>query len=54
MPLIARERDEFSPPVRIHRTGPHLVIYRIADRHLDVLRVLGGRQDWHRLLDALD
>ncbi|MEB3419070.1 type II toxin-antitoxin system RelE/ParE family toxin [Salipiger marinus] len=54
MPLIARERDEFSPPVRIHPTGPHLVIYRIADRHLDVLRVLGGRQDWHRLLDALD
>lgn len=54
MPVIARERAEFTPPVRIHPTGLHLVIYRIADDHLDILRVLGGRQDWQKVLEALD
>lgn len=54
MPGIARERLEFTPPVRIHPTGTHLVIYRIEDDHLHIVRVLGGRQDWHRLLEAID
>lgn len=54
MPGIARERPEFTPPVRIHPTGPHLVIYRIAAPHLDILRVVGGREDWQKLLEALE
>ena len=54
MPRIARERTEFTPPVRIHPTGPHLVIYRIAAPHLEILRVVGGRQDWQKLLEALE
>lgn len=54
MPGIARERTEFSPPVRIHPSGSHLVIYRNAGDHLDVLRILGGRQDWRRLLEVLE
>jgi len=54
MPRIARERPEFVPPVRIHPTGPHLVIYRVAEGHLDILRVLGARQDWQALLRALE
>lgn len=54
MPGIARERIDFSPPVRIHPTGPHLVIYRVEDDHLHVIRVLGGRQDWHSLLQAIE
>ena len=52
MPMIARERTEFSPAIRIHPTGQHLVIYRIQDDHLHIVRVLGGRQDWQRLLKA--
>jgi len=54
MPRIARERTDFTPPVRIHPTGPHLVIYHIAAPHLEILRVLGGRQDWQKLLEMLD
>ena len=55
MPGIARERTEFYPPVRIHPSGSHLVIYRLDDGgFLDVVRILGGRQDWHRLLEGLD
>ena len=54
MPRIARARPEFTPPVRIHPTGPHLVIYCIAAPHLEVLRVVGGRQDRQQLLEALE
>jgi toxin ParE1/3/4 len=54
MPRLAREHTEFAPPVRIHPSGPHLVIYRISGNHLDVLRILGGRQDWQKLLKALE
>ena len=54
MPRIARERTEFTPPVRIHPTGSHLVIYRIAAPHLEILRVVGGRQNWQNLLEALE
>ncbi len=54
MSRIAREHTEFTPPVRIHPTGPHLVIYRIAVPHLEILRIVGGRQDWQKLLEVLD
>jgi toxin ParE1/3/4 len=54
MPRIARERTEFSPAIRIHPTGQHLVIYRIEDDHLHIVRVLGGRQDWQRLLKTIE
>lgn len=54
MPGIGRERMEFTPPVRIHPSGSHLIIYRTVDDRLDVLRILGGRQDWQRLLEVLE
>ena len=54
MPEMARERDEFTPPVRIHPGGAHLVIYRVETDHLDILRILGGRQDWLAILRAID
>lgn len=50
-PEIARERSEFAPPVRIHPTGAHLVIYLADQGRVTVLRILHGRQD---LLAALD
>ncbi|WP_307534336.1 type II toxin-antitoxin system RelE/ParE family toxin [Paracoccus sp. PAMC 22219] len=54
MPGIARERPEFNPPVRIHPSGAHLIIYRTIGDRLDVLRVLGGRQNWPILLEVLE
>ncbi|MBY6058535.1 type II toxin-antitoxin system RelE/ParE family toxin [Leisingera daeponensis] len=44
-PGMARERSEFTPPVRIHPTGAHLVIYRLEQGRPDVLRILHARQD---------
>lgn len=50
MPTIARERREFTPPVRIHPVQSHLVIYHTTDDGIVVLRVLGGQQDWQDLM----
>jgi toxin ParE1/3/4 len=54
MPEIARERIEFSPPVRIHPSGQHLMIYRIETGHVAVIRILGGRRDWVSILRTID
>lgn len=54
MPEMAREHTAFRPPVRLHPTGRHLVVYRVAGGALEVLRVLGARQDWQALLRALE
>ncbi len=54
MPEMARERGEFTPPVRVHPNGKHLIIYRIEVDHLLILRILGGRQDWLAVLQAID
>ena len=51
MPDLARERSEFTPPVRIHPTAQHLIVYVITKDHLAVLRVLGGRQNWRSVLE---
>lgn len=50
---IARERPEFNPPVRIHPYGAHLIIYRTIEDRVEVLRTLGGRQNWSVLIEML-
>jgi toxin ParE1/3/4 len=42
---MARERDEFSPPVRIHSNGVHLVIYRIDGQGIEIIRILHVHQN---------
>lgn len=49
-PRVARERAEFSPPVRIHPLESHIIIYVLDKEGLLILRVLGGRQNWERYL----
>jgi toxin ParE1/3/4 len=48
-PESARERTEFDPPVRLHRFRSHLIIYRIDDDFLAILRVVHARQHWQAL-----
>lgn len=38
-PAIANERPEYSPPVRVHYTGKHCIVYRIVDDYVLVLRI---------------
>lgn len=54
MPEMARERPEFDPPVRIHPSAEHLIIYRVKEDHLVILRVLGAGHDWQAILRAVD
>jgi toxin ParE1/3/4 len=44
-PEIARERTELSPPVRIHPSGAHLVIYRHIEQGIEIIRILHGHQN---------
>ena len=44
-PEMARERDEFSPPVRIHPSGVHLVIYRMEGQGIEIIRILHAHQN---------
>lgn len=50
MPEIARERTEFLPPVRIHPSAQHLIVYSINKEIIQIIRVLYGRQNWAALL----
>ena len=49
-PTLAREHNQFDPPVRVHPYRSHLVIFRADDLTLDVLRVVHVRADWAALL----
>jgi toxin ParE1/3/4 len=51
MPGLARERQEFNPPVRIHPSASHVIVYRIEGDVLIVMRVLGAKQNWRALLE---
>lgn len=44
-PGMARERDEFSPPVRIYPSGSHLVIYSLEGQGVQIIRVLHAHQN---------
>jgi toxin ParE1/3/4 len=49
-PSIARERTEIAPPVRLHPYKSHLVIHRVEEDHLVVIRIAHMRQRWRALL----
>ncbi|MDE3026908.1 MAG: type II toxin-antitoxin system RelE/ParE family toxin [Paracoccaceae bacterium] len=44
-PEMARERQEFTPPIRIHPGGAHLVLYRWEGQGVEILRILHGHQN---------
>ncbi|SHM89717.1 type II toxin-antitoxin system RelE/ParE family toxin [Roseibium suaedae] len=53
-PDMARERTEFTPPVRIHPHRSHLIVYTMERDEVIILRLLGGAQNWQAILSALD
>jgi len=48
MPLMARERKAIRPPVRVHPHGSHVIVYRIDQADILIVRVMHGRRDWER------
>lgn len=49
-PEIARLREEFRPPMRIHPYRAHLILYQADTAALDVVRIVHARSDWTTLL----
>jgi toxin ParE1/3/4 len=45
-PLVARQRHEISPPVRVHPYEAHIVVYLVDVQGVLILRVRHGREDW--------
>jgi toxin ParE1/3/4 len=46
-PFMAHERAEISPPVRIHPSGSHLIVYIIGPRNeVVIVAVRHYREDW--------
>ena len=46
-PKIARQREELSPPVRVHPYKSHIIIYELDDdNNVIIIRVRHGREDW--------
>lgn len=45
-PHISRERDEYTPPVRLYRFNEHLIVYIADESTLHVIRIL------HRSMDV--
>ena len=45
-PLIARERIEYTPPVRIYRHESHIVVFLDEPDHVKIIRIRHGREDW--------
>jgi toxin ParE1/3/4 len=49
-PLIAIEYPKFTPPIRVLRSGQHLVLFNIEKNRLRIVRVMHTSQDWMNLL----
>jgi toxin ParE1/3/4 len=49
-PLIARERRELAPPMRLHPYQAHMIVYVEDGAGVLIVRVLHGRQDWESSL----
>lgn len=48
-PQAAALRHEITPPVRIHPTGSHLVIYQqLLDDSIYIIRIRHSHEDWLR------
>lgn len=47
-PRLARIREEFEPPVRIHPHRAHIIVYQDVGADILIIRIRHGREDWAR------
>jgi toxin ParE1/3/4 len=53
-PDLGRSRDELLPGVRSIPLGPHTIFYRVANRGVEIIRVLHQREDIAPIFYKLD
>ncbi len=46
LPEIAPERPELTGGIRVKAVEAHVVLYRIVEDHIDVVRIRHAREDW--------
>jgi len=51
-PLLCRERNELSPPVRIHHHAHHLIVYLAMEDGINIVRVLHENMDIEKQLEG--
>lgn len=49
-PFLARERQDFAQPIRIHPYKNLVVAYRIENDVVKIVRILNSRQDLRQVL----
>lgn len=49
-PEMARERDMFDPPIRIHPTRAHLILYQTVEEGIEIIRILHAAQNLSEFL----
>lgn len=45
-PLLYRERKEIDPPIRLCPYGVHVIIYKVDNDGLFIIRVRHGQENW--------
>lgn len=49
-PMLARLRQEFTPPLRLYRYQSHVIVYDLNESDLIILRVVHSRAHWAEYL----
>lgn len=50
-PRMAHERTELTPPLRVHPFRSHIILYKIEDDNVLIVRVRHAHEDWHSASD---
>jgi len=45
-PAMACELRQFDPPVRVHPFGSHVIVYKVQDDRILIVRIRHAREDW--------
>jgi toxin ParE1/3/4 len=48
-PNMAAEHTQYDPPVRMFPYQSHIILFRVDDGDIFVLRICHAREDWTRL-----
>lgn len=51
MPDIGRQRENYGKGVRSIAEGAYIIIYRVKNKRLEILRVLHGARDPERVIE---
>lgn len=50
-PELGTAHDDVRPGMRLLPVGPYLILYRIAEKGVEIVRVIHGAREWQELLN---